>query len=427
MSEERSDPGAQLPPAPAPAEPPPAEQHGEGLGFHLPPPAQLPMGRAVVIGVIAAVVLGGAFLAGWLPRRLARASLEQGMQLAEGAKLRVDVVVPAVGSSDRALTLPGSVQALQETIVYARADGYVRRWHVDIGDKVTEGQLLAELDTPEVDRQLEQARAQLVQAQAAIVQAKANRDFSASNLQRYDTLTKQGLSAPADLDQRKAQADVDQANVQVAQANAAAMEANVRRLGQLKAFARVTAPFAGTVTVRSIEIGSLVTAGNATPLFKIAAIDPARVFVQVPQDVAPGVRADVPAKVSVREYAGRVFEGKVTRAADELDPASRTMNTEVRVPNGDGALIAGMYAEVALTLPLSHRVLVIPSTAIMNDAKGQRVAVVGPDDTLHIAPVVVERDNGATIDIASGIADGARVVKLGSTELVEGRAVVVAK
>jgi RND family efflux transporter MFP subunit len=421
MSEEHKDPGA------APPAAPPASPHGEGLGFDLPPPARLPAGRAITIGAIAAVVLGGAFLAGWLPRRMARASLEQDTAMAEGATLRVEVAVPTVGSSDRALTLPGSVQALQETMVYARADGYVRRWLVDMGDKVADGQLLAELDTPELDQQLEQARAQLVQAQAAIVQAKANHDFSSMNLQRYDTLTKQGLSAPADLDQRKAQAEVDEANVRVAQANAAAMEANVRRFSQLRAFARVTAPFAGTVTVRSIEVGALVTAGNATPLFKIATMDPARVFVQVPQDVAPGVRAGASARVTVREYPGRAFDGKVTRAADELDPATRTMNTEVRVGNGDGALIAGMYAEVALTLPLSHRVLVVPATAVMNDAKGQRVAVVGGDDTLHITPVVVERDNGATIDVASGIAPGERVVRLGSAELVEGRPVVVAK
>lgn len=417
MSEERRDPGAPS------ATPPPAE----ALGFDLPPPARMPVGRAVVFGAIAATVLGGAFLAGWLPRRQARAALEQGTEVAEGAKLRVEIVVPQVGSSDRALTLPGSVQALQETVVYARADGYVRKWHADIGDKVTEGQLLAELDTPELDQQLAQARAQVAQAQAAIVQAQANRDFSKMNLSRYDTLTKQGLSAPADLDQRKAQADVDEANVRVAQASAAAAEANVRRLVQLKGFARVTAPFAGTVTVRTVEIGTLVTAGQATPLFRIAAMDPARVFVQVPQDVAPGVRAGVPAKVTVREYPGRVFQGTVTRAAEALDPGSRTMNTEVRVPNGDGAMIAGMYAEVALTLPRSHRVLVIPGTAVMADAHGQRVAIVGPDDTLHLVPVVIERDNGATVDVASGIAEGARVVKLASTEMVEGRAVVVAK
>jgi RND family efflux transporter MFP subunit len=410
-------PGAQTPGAPEP----------EALGFDLPPPARLSTGRAVALVLVAGVVLGGAFVIGWLPRHQARAALERGTESAQGARLRVEVVTPKVGSSDRALTLPGSVQPLQETIVYARADGYVRKWHVDMGDAVTDGQLLAELATPELDQQLEQARAQLAQAQAAIVQAKANRDFSAMTLTRYKTLTQQGLSAVADLDQRKAQADVDEANVTVAQANASAQEANVRRLVQLRAFSRVTAPFGGVVTARTIETGALVTAGNATPMFKIATMNPARVFVQVPQDVAPGVRVDVPARVTVREYAARVFEGKVTRSASELDPGSRTMNTEVRVANGDGALIAGMYAEVSLTLPLAHRVMEIPATALMNDAAGPRVGVVDASDRVHLVPVVVERDNGATIDVASGLSGTEKVVKLGNAELVEGREVLVVR
>jgi RND family efflux transporter MFP subunit len=428
-----SDPGAPNaavePPqdrAPHHREPPPnPASPGDELGFDIPPPARLSASRAIVLGLIAAAVLGVAFVVGWLPRRQARASLEASAASAEAGKLRVEVVASKVGASDRALVLPGSVQPLQETTVYARADGYVRRWHVDIGDVVTEGKLLAELDTPELDQQIDQARAQLAQAQAAIVQAKANRDFSAMNLTRYKTLTEQGLSAPADLDQRKAQAQVDEANVTVAQANANAQDANLRRLAQLRAFSRVTAPFAGTITARSIEIGSLVTASNAAPLFKIAAMDPARVFVQVPQDVAPGVRAGVEAKVKVREYPGRSFAGKVTRAAEELDPTTRTMTTEVRIGNGDGALIAGMYAEVALSLPVAHRVITIPPTALMNDAAGQRVAVVGEDDRLRIVPVVVERDNGASIDLASGLAGGERVVKLGGPELTEGRPVAV--
>jgi RND family efflux transporter MFP subunit len=330
MSKDEPTPLAGPPPAPrvSPSSPsaeagereaPPAEE----LGFPLPPPARLPAGRAVLLGVTALGALVAAFFMGWIPRHQARASLEQSAASIEPGRLRVEIVAPKIGASDRALTLPGSVQPLQETIVYARADGYVRRWYVDIGDAVTEGKLLAELDTPELDQQIDQARAQVAQAQAAIVQAKANRDFSASNFTRYDTLTKQGLSAPADLDQRKAQAQVDEANVTVALANANAQEANLRRLMQLRAFSRVAAPFAGTVTARMIEIGSLVTAANAAPLFKIAAMDPARVFVQVPQDVAPGVRAGVQAKVIVREYPGRSFVGKVTRAADELDRRHR--------------------------------------------------------------------------------------------------------
>jgi RND family efflux transporter MFP subunit len=231
----------------------------------------------------------------------------------------------------------------------------------------------------------------------------------------------------ADLDQRHAMAEVDEANVSVAQASIAAQQANMRRLTQLKSFAKVTAPFGGTVTQRTIEVGSLVTSGNGQPMYKVAAMDPARVFVQVPQDVAGSVRAGVPAAVTLREYPGRVFAGTVARAAGELDPMTRTMNTEVRVPNADSALLAGMYAQVALTLPSSHRVFEIPATALMSDAHGSRVAVVDAASKIHLVPVVVERDTGPTVEVASGLTGTERVAKLASSQFVEDKLVDVAK
>jgi RND family efflux transporter MFP subunit len=172
-----------------------------------------------------------------------------------------------------------------------------------------------------------------------------------------------------------------------------------------------------------IERGALVS--PTTPLYKISNIDPVRVFVQVPQDVAPSVRNDVPAQVTVREFAGRTFEGKVARSAGSLDAASRTMNTEIRVPNPKGELLGGMYAQVALTLPSPHRVFEVPATAVMNDAKGMRIAIVGPDSKLKLVPVVVERDTGPTIELATGINEGDRVVKLGSAELADGKSVEI--
>jgi RND family efflux transporter MFP subunit len=186
------------------------------------------------------------------------------------------------------------------------------------------------------------------------------------------------------------------------------------------------APFAGRITARSVEVGSLVSAGSGSPLFKLAATDPARVFIQVPQDVAPGVRAELAAGVGVREYPGRTFAGMVTRASGELDPATRTMNTEVRVPNSDGTLIPGMYAQVTLTLPYPHRVFEIPATALINDAKGMRVAVVGPDVAVHMTPIVLERDTGAALEVSSGLTGTERVVKVPNASLVEGTAVTVA-
>jgi RND family efflux transporter MFP subunit len=383
--------------------------------------------RAVALGVGALVVLTGAVAVGYVPRRTQQAALVEASRSTEGALPRIEVVVPRARSSDRAIVLPGSVQPLEETTIYARASGYVRKWYVDIGDKVKEGQLLAELDTPEIDQELEQARAQLTQAQATLVQSKANRELSKTNLQRYRQLAPSGVVSMAELDQREAMAQVDDANVNVAEATIAAAEANVRRLSQFRSFARVTAPFAGTVTQRSIETGALVSAGNGQPMYKVAATDPARVFVQVPQDLAPAVRSGVPASVTVREYPGRTFAGKVARAAGELDAATRTMNTEIRVPNPDATLIAGMYAQVSLTLPLPHTVYEIPATALQSDAHGSRVAVVDDASQVRLVPVVVERDTGPTIEVASGLAGSERIAKLAGADLVDGKRVELAR
>ena len=401
-----------------------AAEHGENLGFALPPAAAISKRRLIVISIVGVLLLGAAFLLGYLPRREARAALVGSTAAAQHAAPRIEVVSPKVGASQRSMLLPGSVQPLQETTIYARASGFVRRWNADIGDKVKAGELLATIDTPDLDQELAQGEAQLKQAAASLAQAKANRDLARANLARYQKLDA-GLISKSDLDQYFAQAQVGEANVAVAEANLVAQGANSRRLAQLKDYARVTAPFAGMITQRTVEIGALVTAGNGQPLYKVAQTDPARVFVQVPQDVAPAVRPNVATKVMVREYPARAFAGKVTRSAGELDPVTRTMNTEIRVPNADGALIAGMYAEVALSLPLAHRVLELPATALMNDSRGQRVAVIDKDNKLHLVPVVVERDNGATIEIASGLQATDTVAKIGSAAFVDGMTVEV--
>jgi len=394
------------------------------LGFDLPPAASVSRGKVVAIGAAVAVVLAGAFLAGWLPRRAAAKALAAEAKSEEHAVLRVKVVTPKAKTSDRAVTIPGSVQPLEETVVYPRASGYVRAWKTDIGDKVAEGGLLAEIETPELDQQIAQARAQLLQAQAGLAQSKANQDFSTTNLQRYKELTPKGVTSQQELDQKQAQSAVDETNVSAARAQITAQEANLQRLVQLKSFARVTAPFAGTVNARMIERGALVS--SSTPLFKLSSTDTVRVFVQVPQDLATVVHADVGAKVTVREYGSRIFDGKVSRTAGSLDAASRTMNTEVRIPNPGGELMGGMYAQVSLSLPTSHRVLEVPATAVMSDAKGVRVAVVGEGNLLRLVPVLIERDVGATMELSSGLDGTERVVQLGSAELTDGRQVEVA-
>jgi len=407
-------------------EPAPSESvhpAADDLGFDLPEPASLSRSRVFTLGALGLAVLAGAFLFGYLPRHHAKTELAEGARLEAESAPQVEVVSPKVMNSDRAIVLSGSVRALEETVIYPRANGYISKWLVDIGDKVKEGQTMAEIETPELDQELDQARAQLAQATAGVTQADANREFSEANLERFKQLVPAGVASQQDLDKTQAQSVVDSASVKVAKSGVSVQAANIRRLLQLKSFAHVLAPFAGTVTARNIERGSLVSSGNATPLFKVAILDPVRVFVQVPQDAAAGIKNDLATQVSTREYPGRVFEGKIARSSGALDQNTRTMLVEVRVPNPKNELLAGMYAEVALTLPSSHRVFEVPATALLNDARGLRVAVVDAESTLRLVPVVVERDTGATVQISSGIDADARIVKLSSADMVDGKRV----
>jgi RND family efflux transporter MFP subunit len=372
------------------------------------------------------LLLGGVFAASYLPMHRDRQALAAAAPR-ETKTPRVELVTPAIATSLRSLLLPGSVRALEETVVYPRSSGYVRKWQFDIGDKVKEGDLLAEIDSPEIDQQIAQARAQLSQADAGLVLARANAAFSKQNAERYQKLAPDGIASQQDVERARAQADVDEANVTVALSNIEAQRANLNRLMQLKSFNRVVAPFGGTITERNVERGALVTAGNASPIFRIANSNPARVFVQVPQDAAPGISVGASAKVKVREFPGRDFQGQLAHSAGALDSATRTMTIEVRVPNPEGQLLTGMYAEVALELKTPHRVFSLPATALLNDAKGMRVAVVGPDSRIKWQPVVIERDTGATIEIATGILESDRVVKLASVALEDNQLVDVVK
>lgn len=397
----------------------------DDLGFELPRPTKLGATRLVALGACGLAVVAAAFAMGFWPRHSAKAGLERDTREAAGAVAKVVVVAPKVAASDRALALPGTIQPMEETTVYPRVDGYVRSWSVDIGDVVKEGQVLAEIDTPEIDQQLAQARAQAAEGAASVLQAKANRDVSTASLTRTEKLVAEGVASQQELDERRGKARSDEAAITVAEATHAAQQANIRRFGELKTFAAVVAPFAGRVTRRTIQRGMLVSAGTATPLFQIASTDPVRILLGVPQDVAPSVKPDVAAKVTVREFAGQTFEGRVARSAGALDAATRTMNTEIRVPNPDGKLLAGMFAQVLITLPSPHRVLELPATVLFNDAQGLRVAVVTPDDMIHLAPIVIERDTGATLLVASGLDGSERIVKNASAALAEGTKVEI--
>jgi RND family efflux transporter MFP subunit len=394
----------------------------EDLGFTLPPPA-----RASRTGVLItlALLIGGAFAFGWSQRSKANSRVE--LPAAGTRATRVEVTRPQVVESDRALSLPATVRALEQTKIYPRVTGYVRRWLVDIGDKVTAGQLLAEIDTPELDAQLSQARAQLAQAQSAVKQVMAQRDYSKSNTQRYESLADQKLVSKSQVEQTQAQASTDEASVVSAQSNVVAQQANVRRLIDTQGFSRVVAPFAGTITARNIERGDLVSESKTLELYTLVAIDPIRVMVDVPQNVAAAVKAGSEASLVVREYPGRKFVGKVTRAAGALDPDLHTMTTEIQVPNPDGALLPGMYVQAALTFPVPHRVVEIPATALYSDAQGLRVAVVDAQQKLHFVPITIERDTGATLHVATGLSGDERIVTIAVAGLVEGDPLEVAQ
>jgi membrane fusion protein (multidrug efflux system) len=387
----------------------------EDLGFALPPPSRT--SRTGVV-IVLAIVLGGGFAFGWAQRSKDHDRVP--LQVAEARPTRVEVTAPQVLQTDQALTLPGTIRALEQTKIYPRVTGYVRRWLVDIGDKVRAGQLLAEIDIPELDAQLAQARAQLAQAQAAVNQVIAQRNYSRSNTQRYESLADQKLVSRSQVEQTQAQASTDEAGVASAQSNVAAQQANVRRLIETQAFSRVVAPFAGTITTRGVERGDLVTEAKTTELFTLVATDPIRVFVEVPQTVAPNVRSGSDAVVLVREFAGRKFSGKITRAAGALDPDLHTMTTEIQVGNPDGTLLPGMYVQAQLSFPVPHRVVEIPATALYSDAQGLRVGVVDAQHKLHFAPITIERDTGATLQIATGLTGDERIIKIAVPGLVEG-------
>ena len=395
------------------------------LGFDLPEAERLTRKRGVAVAISLGVLVVGAALFGLVPKLTAKAALAESLQAAETNAPRVEVVTPQTGSNARALTLPGSVRAREETIVYSRANGYVRSWKVDIGDRVLQGDLLAEIDTPELDQELDEARAELEKSRASLAQAEVNLQYAGVNLRRSEGLVAEGIAPAQELDDRKAQSEVGAANVNVSKAQVSASQAKVRQLSQLKSYAQITAPFSGTVSSRSIERGALVS--PSTPLFKIAATDTLRVFVSVPQNLAPYVAKDTKAKLKIREFPGRVFDAVVARTSGTLDPTTRTLNTEVHVPNAKGELLAGMYAEVELEVAATHNAVEIPATALINDAAGLRVAIVDQDQRIRYRPITIERDTGATLVVASGLHGNERLVRVASASLKEGQKVTVVR
>jgi RND family efflux transporter MFP subunit len=390
---------------------------------------------ALLCGFVVLFVI--AFLAGYLPLQKREATLRAEVGAQEKGLPRLNVIHVGLESAASDLRLPGTVQAVTEAPILARTDGYLTRRSADIGDRVKAGQVLAEIDAPELDQQIRQAEAAIEQAQAAqeqaqanLEQGKANRELARLTAERTKALADRGISARQEDDQSQAQLSAQDANVQALdkaiqaqRSNVAAAKANLARLHELQAYRQVKAPFDGVITLRNVDVGALVTTGQ-TLLFRIAQPGMLRTFVNVPQDSVNSVHVGQPATVTVSQLPGRTFSGNVARMANALDPSSRTMLVEISVPNADGALFPGTYAEVQLSGSRANPPLVVPAAAIVFRSDGAQVAVVQQDGTLHLQKIVAGRDYGDRLEILQGVEAGTMIVAAPGDTAREGARIV---
>ncbi len=385
----------------------------------------------LALGVIVLIVAG--FFAGYLPRQ------RREQVLAAESKVNQEslpvVTVATVGRSDKRtqLVLPGNIQPVTEAPVLARASGYVRKRYVDIGDNVKAGQVLAEIEAPELDQQIRQAEATLQQAassvqqaEAALTQGRSNENLARITAERWKNLVAKGAVSKQENDVYQAQWTAQQANVQAlekavaaAQSSMGAVQANLDRLHELKTYQTVRAPFAGVITVRNIDVGALINEGN-TLLFRIAQTDRMRTFINVPQADADSVKAGQTAKLQIPDMPGRSFTGRVTRTSNALDPTSRTLLTEVEVPNPDHVLLPGMFTQVDLMVPHGDPPLLIPGDTLVVRADGPQVATVNRDGEVHYAKIQLGRDYGDRLEVLSGLREGQMLVVNPSDVVREG-------
>jgi RND family efflux transporter MFP subunit len=376
---------------------------------------------ALLLGAV--VLLVGAFLAGYIPfqRREASVLAEAGER--EKSLPRMEVMRVGRSSIHSDLKLPGTLQALTEAPILARADGYLKSRRVDLGDRVRAGQPLAEIDAPEVDQQIrqseaavEQAQAALEQAQASLEQGKANRELARVTAERWKTLAAEGVVSQQENDQNQAQLASQSANVQALEkavsaqrSNIAASQANLARLQDVQSYRVVKAPFDGVITLRNVDVGALVSSGT-TLLYRIAQTETLRTYVNVPQDNANSVHAGQPAQLTLSNFPGRRFPGAVARTANALDPASRTMLVEVDVPNPGSVLFPGMYAEVDLGNARANPPLLVPARALIIRSDGAQLAVVQKDGIVHLQKIAIGRDYGDRVEIVQGVEEGTTIL-----------------
>lgn len=358
------------------------------------PPAEAApthLGRFAVIAVFIIIL---ALLIGFIPRLHAKRALAG--ETRELMVPNVEVISPVPGKSAAGMPLPAEIRAFVEAPIYARASGYLKRWLVDIGARVEAGQLLAEIETPELDQQLAQARAELAQADAAL-------ELSKTTAARWTELLKTASVSEQETAEKQADLELKKANVEAALAN-------VRRLEEMKGFASVTAPFAGVITSRATDVGQLITAAAGHELFSLAQIDPLRVYVRVPQSLSRGVAPGQVAELTINELPGKKFEARVVSTADAIEPNSRTLLVQLEVNNSKGEIFAGSFAQIRFNESAAAPVLTLPGNALLYRAEGMQVGVVGDDNKVVLRQVKLGRDFGQTIEVLEGIGANDRVI-----------------
>jgi RND family efflux transporter MFP subunit len=365
-----------------------------------------------VFGFLAIAAVAGMGTAGALPRWQHENELQAQLSEAASTPPTVSVAVARSAPAQVEQLLPGNSLPLFETAVAARTNGYLKRRLVDIGDRVAEGALLAEIATPEIDDQLEQARATLLQSRANLVRDEANKEYADIELERVRNLLKRGSISHEEHDRQAALTKIATANVDATKATIRLNEADVQRLTDLQSYEKISAPFSGVITVRNYDSGALITADNpnAPAMFRLAQIDTIRVLVDVPQVCATSIVVGQTATAFRREDPRRQFTGKVTRMANALDPNSRTMLTEVQVPNPDGALFPGMYLQVKFVVGDETPRVLIPAAALVTRAQGTFVPVLDEGNVVRYVAVQTGRDFGAELEVTAGLAGGETVV-----------------
>jgi RND family efflux transporter MFP subunit len=366
------------------------------------------------IALAAVAVAAVLFLSGLLPRVKARATLAKETQAM--AVPAVAIVQPKRSAPSQELILPANVQAFSDAPIYARTNGYLKRWYVDIGGRVKAGQLLAEIDTPEVDQQLRQARADLRTAEA-------NLNLSKITADRYAGLLKTDSVSKQDADNAAGDYAAKGATVQSAQAN-------VKRLEELQSFQKIYAPFDGVITARNTDIGALIDSGSASgprsELFHISQPEKLRVYVNVPQVYSQAAKPGMMADLILSEFPGRPFPGKLVRTANAIDPASRTLMVEIAVSNPTGVLFTGAYAEVHLKLPTPASNLILPVNTLLFREEGLRVATVGDGQKVELKPITLGHDFGSEVEVVAGLIGDEKVIVNPPDSIVSGQSVRLA-